>query len=147
MKPKITEQHVRFGLIGILNTATDFVIYGLLIAAGLVPLAANIISTSCAMIVSFSFNRQFTFRAGGQAYTKQAIKFLPITMVGQWILQPIIIYLVRDEGSRLSHVSSKSFTLNLVAKLVAISGTLVWNYVWYSRVVFPVKNEQEATEG
>lgn len=144
MKAKLTAQHVRFGLVGIINTATDLGLYTLLIAAGLVPILANTISTTCGMVVSYFLNRRFTFRADGQSHKQQVAKFLAVTLVGLWILQPIIIYSSRNIGSNLLHISVKSLLLNVCAKVAATVASLVWNYVWYSRFVFIGRNAQQA---
>lgn len=136
IKFKITRLHIRFTMVGLLNTSTDFGIYSVLIILGWMPLLANTVSTSAGMLLSFFLNRHFTFRAHHQAKKQQAWRFLAVTITGLWVLQSIIIYLIRDLGSSLFHVNQKMLLLNLIAKLVSITFSFLWNYFWYSRFVF-----------
>ncbi|MDZ7626816.1 MAG: GtrA family protein [Parvularculaceae bacterium] len=55
----------RFGAVGVFNVATEFTVFGLLIAAGLVPVAANAIGFLCANAQSYIVNARFTFRVNG----------------------------------------------------------------------------------
>jgi putative flippase GtrA len=61
-------------------------------------------------------------------------------MTGLWVIQPIIIFSV--SGTLESFIHSDNIVL-LVAKLVASVASLVWNYLFYSRLVFKKKVEEE----
>jgi putative flippase GtrA len=79
----------RFAAIGILNTATDASLYVGFRTIGFNFVIANMISTSIGLILSLTLNSKFTFK---ESITKQIIiKFLLVTIVGLWILQPIIL--------------------------------------------------------
>ncbi len=56
----------RFGAVGVFNVATEFTVFGLLIAAGVTPLAANACGFLCANGQSYLANASFTFRADGK---------------------------------------------------------------------------------
>ena len=63
MKKKIELQILKFGLIGLLNTAVDFGVFTLLTEAfKLDSIISHIISYSCGVINSFYFNRFWTFQ-------------------------------------------------------------------------------------
>lgn len=121
---------LRFGIIGGINTAIDFVLLFLLHGFGLNPYVANIISTSIAFVFSFFANRTFTFRSRG-SIKKQLLPFLIVTIIGLWVIQPIIIWIILlplggiDENIAL-----------FVAKIIATVASLLWNYLMYSRFVF-----------
>ncbi|HUD08340.1 MAG TPA: GtrA family protein [Candidatus Saccharimonadales bacterium] len=136
VKFKLTWLHVRFTMVGLLNTSTDFGLYSVLLILGWMPLLANTVSTSAGMLLSFFLNRRFTFRAHHQNSRQQARRFLIVTLTGLWLLQPIIIYLVRDLSSSLFHFNKTRLLLNLIAKLISIIFSFIWNYLWYSRFVF-----------
>lgn len=57
---------LRFGAVGVFNVATEFTVFGLLIAAGVTPLAANACGFVCANGQSYLANARFTFRENGK---------------------------------------------------------------------------------
>jgi putative flippase GtrA len=61
------------------------------------------------------------------------VYFLLITLVGLWIIQPIIINLVK---LLVEQWLLNSSVILLIGKLLATCITLVWNYLLYSRFVF-----------
>lgn len=126
-------EKLRFGLVGIVNTAIDVAILFVLVAFGLPTIVSNFFSTSTALIFSFFANKTFTFKHGGQNSTKQVILFFAITLFGLWVIQPLII-----EGITLfliKWVSTKYIVL-LLGKLIATVASLTWNYLMYRKFVF-----------
>ena len=83
-----------FGLVGVANTALDFVIYNLL-TRKIPRIPANICSTSVAMAFSFTANffvfQPHTFDAPGQA-----TKFIIVTAVSLYVIQNVVIYLTTN---------------------------------------------------
>lgn len=57
---------MKFGAVGVFNVATEFTVFGLLIAAGIAPLAANACGFLCANGQSYLANASFTFRENGK---------------------------------------------------------------------------------
>lgn len=120
----IRKQLTTFAAIGVLNTAIDITIYTLLIWLTVPLLLAIIMSTTIGMICSYLLNRRFTFKTNRQPI----VQFIGITLTGLWILQPIVIWL-------LIQLFGITDTFGLtIAKLVATSVSLVWNFVWYKLV-------------
>jgi len=126
VKP-INATQVRFAVVGVLNTAVDAVGYALLATFGVPMFVANFISTTAGMLLSFTLNRNFTFRAKDGDIRRQAILFFAITAFGLWVVQAAVIFAVTKlfPGVHL-----------LVPKLGAIAVGMVWNYVMYKKVVF-----------
>lgn len=114
-------QKIRFLLVGGTNTAIDFGLLFILNTLGLPRVLSNTISTGVAFIFSFFANRNFTFSANSGNIKKQMTLFIIVTLFGLWVIQPIIISLISNL---------------LVGKIIATAVTLVWNYLFYSRLVF-----------
>ena len=139
MRPRLKRLHkkhaekVRFGTVGAANTALDFILLFLLTSLGLNSVLSNYISTSIAFLSSFFFNKTYAFKSVGGNVRKQLGMFMAVTIAGIWIIQPIIIVFV--ESMFAGGDQSDEFVL-LVAKGIATIASSIWNYLWYSRVVF-----------
>ncbi|MGB1789009.1 MAG: GtrA family protein [Limisphaerales bacterium] len=136
-----------FGLVGVANTALDFVIYNLL-TRKIPRIPANICSTSVAMAFSFTANffvfQPHTFDAPGQA-----TKFIIVTAVSLYVIQNVVIYLttnvwmqpVRWANSATHKIQlasgwSEAFVSKNTVKLLATGCSLVWNFLWYRFYVY-----------
>jgi len=133
-------EKIRFILVGGVNTALDFGILFLLTFLGLDKFIANYISTGTALIFSFFANKTFTFKHKSENAKKEFILFLVITLVGLWVIQPIVIWIAT---SLLDPVITNDAINLFIAKLIATVASLVWNYFFYSRVVFKKNTEIE----
>lgn len=60
----------RFGAVGVGNTLTEFVVFGVLLHFGVAPLAANTASFFCSNLQSYVVNAHVTFRQDGAAAAK-----------------------------------------------------------------------------
>ncbi|WP_410567825.1 GtrA family protein [Amycolatopsis sp. cmx-4-61] len=123
----ISATQLRFGLVGVANTLVDALGYALLVTLGVPLFVANFISTSTGMLLSFTLNRNFTFRAKDGDVRRQALLFFAVTAFGLWVVQAAIIFAVTSAFPGV-HV--------LVPKFAGIAVGLVWNYVLYNKVVF-----------
>lgn len=133
---------IRFCVVGIINTLIDVPLFVALHSAGLSVLAANIISTSLALLASLLLNYKFTFKSQRLSAASIGIYFA-VTLCGIWVLQPLVISALLGLNERLNvlapliaitgHATQVS---SLLAKLASLGVSLVWNYLWYSRVVF-----------
>jgi putative flippase GtrA len=124
---------LRFAIVGGINAVIDFVILFTLVALGLPTIVSNFFSTSTALTFSFFANKKFTFKDSGKNARAQFIYFLTITLIGLWVIQPIII-----EATRLLLESwfTNKYILLFAGKVVANTVTLVWNYLLYRKLVF-----------
>ncbi|GLX71432.1 GtrA family protein [Paenibacillus glycanilyticus] len=56
------KQFIMFNMVGLLNTLVDFIVYSVLVWAGLYVLPAQVISYSAGMVNSYALNSLFTFK-------------------------------------------------------------------------------------
>lgn len=129
---KNSSQKSRFVAVGGINTIIDFGILFLLKSLGIPVLTANIISTTTAFCFSFFANKKFTFKTIDTNIKREVILFIIVTLFGLWVLQTIVIKLVTILLSKYF----PDYTVLFLAKVVATGVLLVWNYIFYSRVVF-----------
>lgn len=137
---KALEKHgdkIRFVIVGGANTALDFLVLFLFVNLGVDKIIANYISTSVALVFSFFANKSFTFKNTNKNAKKQFAMFLVVTLAGLWVLQPIIIWLSTTVLE--PYITNESILL-FIAKLIATVGSLIWNYLLYSRLVFKKGN-------
>lgn len=149
---------VRFGLVGIINTLVDFTILNVLVfVVGLDKLPANIVSVSCAMLVSYALNHSFVFRSDDQEHAKRFVPFAVITMFGLFVIQNVVIYvmvhavtlpaeLLYNIQNALGMDFSKEFITLNTAKVAATAATMIWNYTMYKQVVFRNTPQQSTTD-
>ena len=105
----------------------------LFVALGLNSIGANYLSTGIAFIFSFFANKSFTFRSKGGNVRKQFLLFIVVTIFGLWVIQPVVILGVT---AALASFSLNESAVLFVAKLIATLASLVWNYLFYSKLVF-----------
>ncbi len=125
----------RFALVGVVNTAIDFAIFGLLALLGVPLLLANFVSTSAGMTFSFLVNRSWTFRST-QSVRSTLGPFILVTAVGLWVIQPVVILFVGDLLDALFPTMAADLRTVWLPKSVAIGVGLLWNFSWYRRFVF-----------
>ena len=126
-------EKIRFGIVGIANTALDFLLLFIFVGLGVDKIAANYLSTSASLVFSFFVNKSFTFTSKTGNAKKQFALFIIITLIGLWIIQPIIIAAV---STALAGTGWADGAILFAAKIVATVASLIWNYVFYSRIVF-----------
>ena len=138
MAIKNSKQKAKFILVGGANTTIDFGVLFLLKALGLPAIPANIISTSCAFVFSFFANRKYTFKSHETTNVKrELLLFVVITLFGLWVLQAIVI---KCTTAVLAGYLPDATAL-FIAKILATTVSLTWNYIMYSRVVFVTKKD------
>jgi putative flippase GtrA len=129
-------EKVRFVLVGVANTAVDFVVFLTLAKLlGTSAIVANLISTTCALLVSYALNKKAVFGGGEDKGKLQFAQFIIVTLTGLWVLQSIVIYAVSSLLVSLFPSLPDTWVL-LGAKVCATAVSLIWNYLWYSRLVF-----------
>lgn len=154
----LKKQVGKFAIVGVINTLIDIIILNsfvflgftaTLIIVGQKFLIANIISVAIAMINSFILNKQWTFKIEEGNIYSQIIKFFIITIIGMFVIHQIIfnaLYYGLPQISnliilivhflKLNSIFSDSFIILNFAKIIAIIGSLIWNFIGYKLIVF-----------
>lgn len=117
---------LRFGLVGCLNTAVDFLVFLLLLeVAGAHLLVANTMGVLAGATNSYLLNKVWTFRdpARGRANLVRYARFLAFNGVGLVIANVAIALLVL-------------LMPPIPAKLGSIAVTMIWNYWTSHRFVY-----------
>ena len=148
-------QAEKFGLVGILNTLIDYILFIGLTVIFSIPreevFKAKFISGTVAMINSFYFNRTWVFR-GGKGISKQAVRFLVATIIAVFIIQAGITQLLSNDFPQLGEffyqlaswmgittfadsIRPNTFTEDFVVKTVAFGlatiASMTWNFILY----------------
>ncbi|HEX8182841.1 MAG TPA: GtrA family protein [Candidatus Saccharimonadales bacterium] len=140
-------QKSKFAVIGVLNTLVDFGIYYAVFQATGSIVIANILGTSAALVFSFILNSRYTFQTRQWTVRNFAL-FIVVTLFGVWVLQTLAIYgfnhllqpILSGQSALLGSYSEIVSTL--LPKLLATGISLVWNYLWYSKVIFKAQNTE-----
>ena len=134
---KITPRKIRFSLVSSTATAIDLVVLFTLLSAGMGLLVANLISTSAGFVYSFIASKKYAFKTADHHLPRELVQFLLVTLTGIWALQPLLIWQLEPV---LIKFGLHGLLVALVAKLAASLVTFIWNYLWYTRLVFRKKH-------
>jgi putative flippase GtrA len=116
---------LRFGAVGIANTGLDVAIFSFLtLVAGAPAVAANVVSYSAGIGLSFVLNRSWTFRDRTRRGSwRQFMLFVAGNLAALAISTLVVALLVGAWGP-------------LFAKAASLAATFTWNYLFSARVVF-----------
>ena len=133
------ETKLRFGAIGVVNTALDFGLLFVFSSIFSIPRGfANMLSTSISFIFSFFANKRYTFNSSSKEnIVREMVLFTVVTLFGLWVIQGLIIHFLTPVIINLGTTEELAL---LASKLIATVASLIWNYLLYSRVVFKHKN-------
>jgi putative flippase GtrA len=144
-------QVARFGLVGVLNTLVDYVVFiGLTIVFG-IPLSrvwvAKYTSSAVAMTISFTLNRRFVFRSRQDAVAGQAFRFVVATLIGVFVIQNLLTQFFASvfqyPGTGVHRLLeavglgiSEKYTIETVAFALGTVASLTWNFLAYKYWAF-----------
>jgi len=74
-------QLVKYNIVGVLNTAVDFVVYQILTYFGLNYAVAQCISYSCGILNSYFFNSRWTFNSKDNKDKQEFVKFVAVNLI------------------------------------------------------------------
>lgn len=122
-------------MVGFMNTLVDFsLLFGLVSLIGWPVFFANVSSTSVALFFSYLLNKRAVFGDTDTHNTRKIILFITVTLTGLWVLQGIILMTFQSIIGMFAHFNDEAILLG--AKVIATAATAIWNYLWYSRVIF-----------
>lgn len=134
---QVLVQFATFNVIGIMNTAIDFVIFMMLTEKlGLMVIPSNIISYGCGIMNSFLLNSKFTFRAYNKHNKMQFIKFVTVNLVSLSISTLCLFMFVNVMG--IQNVIAKIISL-FFSVIINFSGNKIWVFEAQNKKLNPVK--------
>ena len=90
MPRPLSHKALRFGLIGIANTALDAAVFAVLLQAGVAVLLANLGGWTVAVCLSFWANSRWTFQAQGAATPLRFLRFAlsgaAVSLIGSTVI-------------------------------------------------------------
>ncbi len=119
-------QFIKFGLVGVLNTLVDFLVYQLLVYLGLHYAPAQCISYTCGLLNSYFFNSRWTFGKGKRYTKREFVAFVAVNLVSL----SISVVLLRLCYGTLGIES------NLIAKGAVTVVVMVINFIGNKLFVF-----------
>ena len=126
MDKKSFFQLIKFGMVGVMNTLVDFIVYQVLVYFGLHYAAAQCISYSCGLLNSYFFNSRWTFKET-KKYTKQEFaRFILVNLISLGISVLLLRLCYEVLG----------ITSDLVAKLIVTALVMVINFIGNKLFVF-----------
>ncbi|PWW36765.1 MULTISPECIES: GtrA family protein [Paenibacillus] len=109
----------KFGIVGVLNTAVDAMVFTLLAAAGAPALIAQVFSYSCGIVNSYWWNGRWTFQDAGRLGKKNEIMRFVITNLVVLALSSLILYICN---------STLGWSV-VMSKILATLSGMVINYI------------------
>ena len=148
-------QAVRFGMVGLLNTAVDYVVFYLLLTlVDMDKSIAQVFATLIAMANSYVWNRYFTFQKTGTVRVCEMVKFIvvnlvsmSITILGMNLLydlhieQPVNAMLTSFGASYRFQGDAAVMLAKILAMPVSLAVNFLGNRLWVFR-----KNRKESGE-
>ncbi len=128
-------QFLRFCTVGLVNTAVDFSVFFLLLAAGTAHIPAQVLSYSAGLANSFIFNRRWTFRSDGRLLFAQIGRFLTVNLLS--LLASTILLDVFYDSLRWQMWICK-VTASSASVMINYQGSRLW--VFYGQTISESKN-------
>lgn len=86
---------IKFGLVGVLNTIINWVLFILLNSIGVYYIISNIIAYSISTLNSYLWNSKWVFKYNGDNVNQTTFKFITLNIIGL-VLNTIILFLLVD---------------------------------------------------
>jgi len=168
-----TQQVARFGLVGVINTLVDYVVFITLTIVFRIPLSrvwiAKYPSSAIAMIISYVLNRRFVFRSRRRDVAAEALRFFSTTLVGVFVIQNLLTQFLASDFQYFGDAAfrfldliglsglhftfhdrtlglTKSFTIKTTAFGLATVASLTWNFLTYKYWAFRQAHEDAAAQ-
>lgn len=85
---------IKFGLVGVLNTLINWIIFALLNFAGVYYIIANVIAYAIATANSYIWNSKWVFKYNGKDKKETTVRFVILNLVGLALNTAILYFLV-----------------------------------------------------
>ena len=108
---------IKFGLVGVLNTLINWVLFILMNSMGVYYILSNIIAYSISTLNSYIWNSKWVFKYSGDNIKETTLKFIILNVVGL-ILNTVILYILVDIVS----------LYKLIALMLTTGIVMIFNY-------------------
>lgn len=127
------DHRVRFLVVGGGSAAVEFLLFGLLVRAEVLPAAANALSFVVGLLLSFTGYRLWSF-AGDHVVSGRAqfVGYVSLALVNVAITSTLI------------HLMVSAGTAPWVAKLACMAMVTTWNFFLLNRVIFRRRSPADA---
>jgi len=152
-----TQEVARFGLVGVINTLVDYVLFIAFTVVFSIPLSrvwlAKYPSSAIAMVISYVLNRSYVFRSRQRNVRAEMLRFFTTTLVGVFVIQNLLTQFFSSEFQFFGDQAyrflgplgfTESFTIKTVAFGLATIASLTWNYLTYKYWAFRPTDEDGA---
>ena len=85
---------IKFGLVGVLNTLINWIIFALLNFVGVHYIVANVIAYAIATANSYIWNSKWVFKYNGKDKKETTAKFIILNLIGLALNTAILYFLV-----------------------------------------------------
>jgi putative flippase GtrA len=126
LQVQLLEQLARFNVVGVLNTAVDFMVFFLLDSLGLPYLPAQTCSYACGIANSYLCNKFWTFGTSGPR-AGELVRFVTVNLAGLG-LSLMLVYLFHGL------LSLSLFPAKAAATFFTMVVTFLGNKLWVFRV-------------
>jgi putative flippase GtrA len=103
---------VKYGIVGVCNVAIDFLLYALLVSAGVWYIAAKALSLTVATANGYTLNRRWTFRAG-RHQNAMLSKYVTVQITCYVLNVAVLAALV--EGAGMGAITAQAIALPFIA--------------------------------
>ena len=119
---------VKFGLVGVLNTLINWIIFALLNFIGVYYIVANVIAYVIATANSYIWNSKWVFKYNGKNKNETTAKFVILNLIGLGLNTGILCLLVDMVGFN-----------KLIALVITTGIVMIINYIVNKLWVFKEK--------
>jgi len=120
---------IKFGLVGVLNTLINWIIFILLNFIGIYYIVANIIAYAIATANSYIWNSKWVFKYNGENKKETTVKFVILNLIGLGLNTAILYLLVDMAGFN-----------KLIALIITTGIVMIINYILNKVWVFQENN-------
>ncbi|MBU3138236.1 GtrA family protein [Clostridium gasigenes] len=118
------EKFIKFGLVGVLNTAITIGIFNVLRFVGIDIIVANTIGYICGIVNSYFWNNRWVFKSNSKDIAT-ACKFIVVNIGTMFINNCILILLAQKIG--INEVIAQGASLGLTT-VINFIGNKVWTF-------------------
>lgn len=144
------KRFVSFGAVGIVNTGLNILVFNLLLLVGISVGWSNFFSLCISIVIAYVLSSYFVFgdRTNDEAKRTRFIKFILVNIFTLFVIhQVLLLFFVyifpfpgdlayQVVGYYLKDFASAAFIVINTAKVLAVGGSMVTNYILYDKFVF-----------